>query len=159
MTPRSGALAVGAALLVLGSAAQAAPTMSACNKAMATIHVAFANQVNGSFTTAGWWAVPRNACQQGDFTQQGNTLYFAADSDGYQVPQGTATDHLGFQVELYVGSNRDGRFGYTDADKSRSGAMLEKFQTDEITDPLDKVTAITVNLEVGHSSVEFSISK
>jgi hypothetical protein len=148
--------AAGAACIPLSAVAQTAPTMTVCNKAMATIHIAFATHVDGAYTTSGWWAVPRAACQPADFKQEGDTLYFAADSDSYKVPQGNAVDHWGFQVELYVGQNRTARFSYTSADKNRSGAMVEKFQTNELTGPLEKMTDITVNLEVGHSSVSFT---
>ena len=42
--------AAGAACIPLSAVAQTAPTMTVCNKAMATIHIAFATHVDGAYT-------------------------------------------------------------------------------------------------------------
>jgi uncharacterized membrane protein len=143
-----------AALLGFGSAARAAVTV--CNEDSATIHVAFANHVNGSYTTAGWWSVPLNACQDVDFTPQGDTLYFTADSDDYVNNGRTVTTHWGNQVQLFVSSNRSSKFNYTNADKSRNGARRETFQPDALPGPPAKLVGIIVHIKTVGSSVTFT---
>jgi uncharacterized membrane protein len=139
--------------LGLGSVARAAVTV--CNEDSATIHVAFANAVNGGYTTSGWWSVPLNMCQDVDFTLQGDTLYFTADSDAYASNGKTVTTHWGTGVTLYVGSNMAAKFNFTNADKSRSGAKAEAFQADAPEQPA-KLTGITVHIKTVGSSVTFT---
>jgi uncharacterized membrane protein len=146
------AVAALAALLALNSAARA--TVTVCNEDSATIHVAFANQVNGSYTATGWWTIPVDSCQDIDFTLQGDTLYFAADSDSYMKDGHRVTTHWGTSdVSLFVGTNRSKKFNYTNAEKSRAGATSVKFQPDSIENP-DKLVKITVHIKTVGSSVE-----
>jgi hypothetical protein len=118
--------------------------------------VAFANQVNSSFTTAGWWSVPVNACQDVDFTLQGDTLYFTADSDSWVDNGRKVTTHWGNGMPLYVGSNHSSKFNYTNAEKSRRGAQAETFQPDGAGDQPEKLVAIKVHIRKVGSSVEFT---
>lgn len=143
-------------LLGVGSAARAM-TVTVCNESLATAHVAFANQVKGSYTTTGWWTIAMDACQEVDFTPQGDTLFFTADTDGYRVTGGTATEHWGEQVQLFVGSDRSKKFTFTNADKSRAGAKSEKFQTNAITDPPEKLVEIKVHLQKVGSTIGFML--
>jgi hypothetical protein len=143
-----------AALLLLGSAARA--TVTVCNEDSATIHVAFANEVNFSYTTTGWWAVPLDSCQDVDFTLQGDTLYFTADSDVYTNNGRTVTNHWGTsQLSLFVSSHHTGKFNYTNAQKSRGGAKSEQFQPDSAGDHPEKLAKITVHIKKVGSSVDF----
>jgi uncharacterized membrane protein len=153
---RHPATAATAILLLLGFGSAARATITVCNESSATAHVAFADQVKGSYTTTGWWSIPLDACQDVDFTLQGDTLFFTADSDGYPVPAGIAHEHWGEQVQLYVGSDQSQKFTYTDAQMSRSGAQIEKFQTNAITVPPDKLVGIKVHLKKVGSSVEIT---
>jgi uncharacterized membrane protein len=139
--------------LGMGSAARAA--VSVCNEDSATIHVAFADEVNGAYTTSGWWSVPLNMCQDIDFTFQGDTLYFTADSDAYASNGKKVTTHWGSGVKLYVGSNLAAKFNFTKADKSRKGAKAETFQADMPQQPA-KLTGITVHIKTVGSSVTFT---
>jgi hypothetical protein len=143
-------------LLGIGSAA-GATTVTVCNESLATAHVAFANEIKGSYTTTGWWTIPVDACQEVDFMLQGDTLFFTADTDGYRTPGGTATEHWGEQLQLFVGSDRSKKFTFTNADKSRAGAKSEKFQTNAITDPPEKLVGIKVHLQKVGSTVGFAV--
>ncbi len=147
-----------AAFLFLGSSAWA--DIKVCNEALATIHVAFANQDNGGYTAAGWWAVPKDACQDVDFTLQGDTLYYAADSDSYKSGRDTKRDHWGNKLKLFVGSKK---FNYTDAEKSRRGAKAEMFSSATTTPSKPAIepapVAITVHFKPGGTSIEFTTKK
>jgi uncharacterized membrane protein len=147
------AASVIAALSVIGSPARA--TVTVCNEAPAMIHVAFASQVNGSYTTTGWWSVPLNVCQDVDFTLLGGTLYFTADSDTWVDNGRKVTTHWGSDMQLYVSSNRSSKFNYTKAEKSRPGAKAETFQPDSFDDS-EKLVAIKVHIRKVGSSVEFT---
>ena len=141
--------------VAFGSAARATLAVTVCNEASAGIHVAFANQVDSKFTTTGWWSVPLSACQDIDFTIQGNTLYFTADSDPYASNGKTVTTHWGEQLQLFVGDDTTRKFNFTDADKGRSGAKAEKFQLDDISD-LAKLIGVKVHIKAVGSSVDFT---
>ncbi len=143
-----------AALLLFVSAAQA--TVTVCNEDSATIHVAFAKEVSGNYTTTGWWTVPLNSCQDVDFTLEGGTLYFTADSDVYTDNGRKVTTHWGTpQLSLFVGTNHSGKFNYTNAQKSRRGAKSEQFQADSASGDPEKLAKITVHIKKVGSSVEF----
>jgi hypothetical protein len=145
-----------AALLALGSAAQAAATVTVCNEDSAMIHVALANQLNGSYTTAGWWAIPLNACQDINFTLRSQTIYFTADSDGYVDNGKTVVRHWGAGVRLFVGADTGRQFSYANADKSRGGAKAEAFQADSMADPLAQLIGLKIHITKTGSSVEFT---
>jgi uncharacterized membrane protein len=137
-----------AALLALSSAARA--NISVCNDHSATIHVALANQVNGSYTASGWWTVPKNACQVVDFTLQNSTFYYVAVSDD--------NEHWGNKVQLYVSTNMTGKFNYANADKSRSGAKAEMFGSASMgqDQSLSKLATLTLHIKNDGSSIEFT---
>ena len=142
-------------LLGVGSAA-GATTVTVCNESPATAHVAFANEIKGSYTTTGWWTIPLDSCQDVDFTLQGDTLYFTADSDVYKDSGRTVTNHWGTsQLSLFVSSNHSGKFNYTNAQKSRGGAKSEQFQPDSVGDHPEKLAKITVHIKKVGSSVDF----
>ena len=145
-----------AVLLALGSAARAAATVTVCNEDSAAIHVALANQLNGSYATAGWWTIPLNACQDVKFTLQSQAIYFTADSDGYVDGGKTVVRHWGAGVQLFVGANAGRQFSYANADKSRSGAKAEAFQADSMTDPLAQLIGLKIHITKTGSSVEFT---
>ncbi len=139
-------------LLLLGSAAHANVTI--CNEFSTTIRVAFANQVNGSYAAAGWWAIKTDECQEVDFTLVGNTLYYAADSDSYRSGRGMKRDHWGNKLQLFVGSKN---FKVADAEKERRGAKPEMFSSAVMTGAAtaNKV-AITVRFKQGGTSISFT---
>jgi uncharacterized membrane protein len=140
-----------AALLLFGSAARAGVTV--CNEFPATIHVAFASQDNGSYTAAGWWTVPQNACQEVGFTLQGDTLYYAANSDEYKSGRDTKRDHWGNKLQLFVSSKK---FNFTDAAKARPGAKAEMFSFAKMAQqPPGKNVAITMHFKQSGTSIEF----
>lgn len=147
-----------AAFLLSGSTASA--DVKICNQFMATIHVALADLSGGSFTAAGWWTVPPDACLDANFTLRGDTIYYAADSDGYKSGRETRRDHWGNRVKLFVGSKD---FNFTDADKSRRGAKAEMFSSAGLVarppaiepPPVD----VTVSFKPGGSSVDSTIRK
>jgi uncharacterized membrane protein len=144
-----------AALLLFG--APAAAQVKICNEFVATIHVAFARQDHNGYTAVGWWNVPKGVCQTTTYTLQGgDTLHYAADSDGYRSAGGTRRDHWGNAVKLFVGSKD---FNYTNAEKSRSGAKAEMFGT--FTAPAKPAiepppVAATLHFKPGGTSVDFT---
>jgi uncharacterized membrane protein len=141
--------------LLLGSAASADITV--CNEFLATIHVTLANQEGGSYTAAGWWTVPKNSCQDVDFTLQGDTLHYTADSDDYKSGRDTKHDHWGNKVQLFVGSRVSKKFSFTNAEKSRPGAKPEMFSSATMTQqPQPKAVAITVHFKQGGTSIDFT---
>ncbi len=137
-----------AALLGLGSAARA--NISVCNEYSATIHVALANQVSGSYTATGWWTVPKSACQDVDFTLQSPTFFYVAVSDD--------NEHWGNKVQLYVSTKMTGKFNYTNADKRRSGAKAEMFGSATMgqDQSLAKLATLTLHIKNDGSSIEFT---
>ena len=117
-----------AAVLFLGSTARA--DISVCNDFVAPIHVAFAYQVQGNFTAAGWWSVDPNKCADADFSFQGATLYYAADFGLYKTGRRTAHDHWGNKTKLFVTSKK---FTFDNAGQRRRGARSEMFSQIELT--------------------------
>ncbi len=141
-----------AASMLVGSAAQA--DIKVCNEFLTTIHVAFANRDTDSYTAAGWWSIPKDGCQDVDFTLRGDTLYYAADSDDYKSGRDTKRDHWGNKVQLFVGGNK---FNFTNAEKSRRGARAEMFSAATMTlQPSPDAVAITVHFKQGGTSVAFT---
>ncbi len=144
-----------AALLALGSVAQA--DIRVCNEFVAAIHVALAKQEGGSYTVGGWWTVPKNSCQDVDFTLEADTLYYAADSDDYRSGRETRHDHWGNKIQLFVGSRFGNKFNFANADKGRAGAKPEMFSSATMTQQSQpKAVAITVHFKQGGTSIDFT---
>jgi uncharacterized membrane protein len=138
--------------LSLSSAAFADITV--CNESPATIHVAFANQDAGSYTAAGWWTVAPDACQDVQFTLQGDTLYYTADSDSYKSGRYTKRDHWGNKLKLFVGRKT---FSFSDADKRHPGTKAEMFSSaTKSQQPPGKDVAISVHFKPGGTTVVFT---
>ncbi len=136
--------------LVFAAAARADITV--CNEFDTTIHVAFASQVDSGYSAAGWWTVGPNDCQTTDYVLQGDTLYYTADSDSYRNGRGTAKDHWGNVLKLYVSKNQ---FTYPNADQRQRGAKTEMFSSASLAKPNDSQTlSVTVHFKSGGTSIE-----
>ena len=128
-----------------------------CNEFLATIHVALAQQEGGSYTSVGWWTVPKNSCQDIDFTFLGDTLYYAADSDDYKSGRELRHDPWGNKIQLFFGSRGSKKFGFTNAEKSRPGAKSEMFSSATMTQHTKpKAVAITAHFKQGGTSIDFT---
>jgi uncharacterized membrane protein len=137
------------AFLFVGSEAKAAITV--CNDFGARIHVAFAYIHQHNVPAAGWWSVEPNACQNIDFSFQGATLYYAADSDDYKDGAKTSHDHWGNKIKLFVG---DPKFDFDDAQSPRSGATEKMFSLYEIPPHyLGKPMAIVFHFFSGKTNI------
>jgi uncharacterized membrane protein len=140
MKTRAIILAASTIWIFLGSGAQAGTTI--CNKYPLPIHVALASAAGGSYSASGWWTVAPNACDGVDFALQGNTIYYAGDSDSFVKDGVSQHFHWGAKVQLYVSSDK---FNFTGAEKSRSGTKPEMFDAADVSlNPQPKVTAITI---------------
>lgn len=137
-----------AAVSMLGSAAQASITV--CNEFHTSARVAFAYQDKDGYTAAGWWRVAKDACQEVDFTPQGDTFFYTADSDTYKSGRDTKRYHWGNKLRLFV-SDKD--FNFTNAEKSRRGTNAEMFSPTNITAP-QMNTLITIRLKEGGTTIE-----
>jgi uncharacterized membrane protein len=147
-------LAASAVAISLLLAPAASANVTVCNEFLASIHVAFANETGGSYTASGWWTVAKDSCQDVDFTLQGDTLYYAANSDDYKVGRDTKHDHWGNKVQLFVST---GKFNLTNAEKNRRGAKPVMFSSATATQQTPStVVAITVHFKSGGTSISFT---
>jgi len=146
------------ALVDLSTAVFAATTV--CNEAPAIIHLAFADVDANRYTTDGWFSVSAGSCSSLDFTPSSSTLFFTADSDPYRVANGsTVVTHWGNQVELYVSDKYATKFTYHNAQQSRGGSKLEKFQTDALSVAPEKLVGLTIHIKAVGSSVDITSKK
>jgi uncharacterized membrane protein len=130
---------------------------SVCNVFRARIQVAFAYQNQRNVPASGWWSVEPNACQTVDFSFQGATLYYAADSDDYKEGTATSRDHWGNKIKLFVG---DMKFDFDDAQAPRSGTTTKMFSLYEIPQQfLGKPTTITFHFVSGKTNITITGSK
>ena len=143
------AIAAVAVFLAAGSAARA--EISICNDFRARIHVAFGYQNQRSIPASGWWVIEPNVCQRVEFTYQGATLYYTAESDEYQEGAGTSHDHWGNKISLYV---TDRRFDVDDAQTPRSGATTKMFSLYQIPPQyLGKPASIAFHFSSGSTNI------
>jgi uncharacterized membrane protein len=151
-------LAVFAAIAIfLLIASQAKADISVCNDFRARIHVAFAYQHQRSVPASGWWTVEPNVCQNVDFSFQGATLYYAADSDDYKQGAATSHDHWGNKIKLFVG---DTKFDFDDAQSPRRDATTEVFSLYEIPQQFrGKPVKIIFHLVSGKTNITITTSK
>jgi uncharacterized membrane protein len=140
-----------AGVLVLSSPARA--DISVCNDFVAPIHVAFAYQVQGKFTAEGWWSVAPNKCTATDFSFQGSTLYYAADSDSYKSGRGTSHDHWGNKTKLFVTRKK---FTSDNASQHRRGTRSEMFSQIELT-PQQHAKPVTITLHFTQGSTTINV--
>src|SRR6516165_8549374 len=125
--------------------------ISVCDDFRARIQVAFAYQSQRNVPASGWWSVEPNACQTVDFSFQGATLYYAADSDDYKDGTATSRDHWGNKIKLFVG---DMKFDFDDAQTPRSGTTTKMFSLYEIPQQfLGKPTTITFHFVSGKTNI------
>ncbi len=144
-------VSVAAALLLLGTAARA--DVKVCNEFVTTVHVAFASHDDAGYRTEGWWTVPKDTCQDIDFTFSGNTLYYTAHSDEYRSGRFTKRDHWGNKLQLFVGSKK---FSFTNADQRRRGAKADMFSSASGSSQLSpEAVVVTVHFKSGGTTVEF----
>jgi uncharacterized membrane protein len=114
--------------------------ISICNGFAVRIYVALAFQDQGNFTAAGWWSVDPNKCEPADFSFQGATLYYAADSDQYKQGSGMAQEHWGNKTNLYVSTQK---FNFDNAESNRSNTKGEMFSSIELT-AQQQTTPVTI---------------
>lgn len=144
-----------AAFLSFGSAAQA--DIIVCNDFRARIHVAFAYQDQRNFPAAGWWSVGPNSCQTIDFSFQGSTLYYAADSDDYKDGRATNHDHWGNKVKLFVAERK---FDFDNADSPRRGTVAKMFSSYDIPPQFSgKPVTITFHFVSGSTTINAKTSE
>lgn len=125
--------------------------ISVCNSFKAPVRVALAYQDDDGFHASGWWAVDPDACRSVDFSFQGSTLYYAAESDSYREGRKTMRDHWGNKKELYI-SNKD--FSFDHANRSRRGAKATMFSSVTVSDQLQsKPIAITIRFTAGNTTI------
>jgi len=144
-----------AAFLFVGSQARA--DISVCNDFRARIHVAFAYQNQRNLPASGWWSVEPHACQTVEFSFQGSTLYYAADSEDYREGGATNRDHWGNKIKLFVS---DRKFDFDDAESPRRGATAKMFSLYEIPQSyLGKPMTITFHFVSGNTNITLTGSK
>ena len=152
MNHMTSALAAFAVMSLASTAARA--TVTLCNNGPAAIHVALANEVDGSYAAAGWWRVEQNDCMDTDFTLASDTIYYTADSEGYRKGRNTGHDHWGNTLKLYVSTNK---FSFDNAEQRRRHAKAEMFGSASTTlSGRPDALAVTINFNNGGTTVQFS---
>lgn len=146
-------------MTLIGTAAPsgAGSEISICNDFSTRIYVAFAFENQGNFSAAGWWSVDPNKCAPADFSFQGATLYYTADSDEFKQGSGTAHEHWGDKTNLYVSGQK---FNFDNAETSRSGTQGEMFSSIELTAQQQAApVVITFNFAANNMTINVAIKK
>ena len=152
---RLAAFASVAVFLFVASEAKAEITV--CNDFRARIHVAFAYQNQRNIPASGWWVIEPSVCQKIDYTFQGATLYYTAQSDSYQDGAATSHDNWGNQINLFV---TDTKFDVDDAQSPRTGATTKRFSLYEIPPQhLGKPAQIEFRFRKGNTDIKITTPK